>query len=121
MKIDSRSNLIRLKRRFAETNKTFAERFANKRFAMDLNKHFDYCIGEEMTKLTGCFDYYINCQVNEKAAKSKAANINYQDLYFAEAEIVEKKIAIVNEVDINQKYLYCYYFDFEKHDSKKTS
>ena len=79
MKIDSRSNLIRLMRRFVETNEIFA-----KRFATNLNKHFDYYINEkiielceEMIKLIKCFDSYINYQINEKTIKSKIANINY--------------------------------------------
>ena len=72
MKVDSGSNLIRLMRRFAETNEVFA-----KRFAADLNKHFDYCIGGEITELIECFNSYINCQINEKATKDKVADINY--------------------------------------------
>ena len=51
-----------------------------------------------ITKLIECFDFYIDCQIDEKATESKAADINYQDLHFAKAEIVEK-IAIVNEFD----------------------
>ena len=45
-------------RRFAETNKIFA-----KRFATNLNKHFNYYINEEIielieiTKLIKCFNY----------------------------------------------------------------
>ena len=70
MKVDSGSNLIRLKRRFTEADEVFAERFA-----ADLNKHFNYCIGGEMTKLIKRFDFYINCQFN--AIESKAANIDY--------------------------------------------
>ena len=111
MKIDSRSNLIRLVRRFAETNET--KRFTNRRFAMDLNKYFNYYINEEITKLIKRFNYY------EKTTKSKIANINYQNLYFAKIEIIKKEIAIIIEVDINQKYLYCYHFDFKKNDFKK--
>ena len=67
IKIDLRSNLIRLMRRFAEINE--AKRFADKRFTMNLNKHFDYYTSEEITKLLKRFDLYI--------AKSKVANINY--------------------------------------------
>ena len=62
MKINLRSNLIRLVRRFAETNEIFIERFAT-----NLNKHFNYYIDEEITKLyekitklIKCFDSYIN-------------------------------------------------------------
>ena len=78
MKIDSRSNLIRLMRRFVEINEafTFAERFAAN-LNKHLRKHFDYCIDEEITELTKRFDFYINCQINEKTTKSKVANINY--------------------------------------------
>ena len=79
MKIDSRSNLIRLMRRFIETNEAFA-----KRFAANLNKHFNYYISEEITKLyekiiklIKYFNSYINYQINEKTTKSKIANINY--------------------------------------------
>ena len=68
MKIDSRSNLIRLMRRFVETNEIFAERFT-----ANLNKYFDYYIDEKMK----CFNSYINYQINEKTAKSKIANIDY--------------------------------------------
>ena len=49
-------------RRFIEINEIFA-----KRFATNLNKHFDYCINEKI----------INCQINEKITKSKIADINY--------------------------------------------
>ena len=52
IKIDSKSNLIRLVRRFIETNEVFAERFAT-----DLNKHSNYYIGGEVTKLIKRFDY----------------------------------------------------------------
>ena len=45
-------------RRFIETNKT--KRFANKRFAINLNKHFNYYINEEITKLIKRFNFYIN-------------------------------------------------------------
>ena len=62
-------------RRFIEANE--AKRFANKRFAVNLNKHFNYCINEEITKLIKRFNSYINCQVNEKTTKSKVANIDY--------------------------------------------
>ena len=72
IKIDSRSNLIRLMRRFAETDEIFAERFA-----ADLSKHFNYYIDEKITELIKYFDFYINCQIDEKAIKSKIANINY--------------------------------------------
>ena len=104
-------------RRFIEADEIFA-----KRFAADLNKYFSYCINGEitdlieylMTELIECFDSYINCQINEKAAKSKAADINYQDLHFAVA-IIEK---IIYEIDTNQNYLYCYHSNFDN-DSKK--
>ena len=102
MKIDSRSNLTRLMRRFAEADEVFAERFA-----ADLNKHFDHCIGGKMK----CFDSYINCQIDEKTAESKVADIDYQDSHFAEAEIVEK-VTVMHEVNTDQNYLYCYHFDF---------
>ena len=67
-------------RRFIETDEIFAERFA-----ANLNKHFDYCIDEEITELIECFDShidkcfnsYINCQINEKTIKSKIADIDY--------------------------------------------
>ena len=72
IKIDSRSNLIRLMRRFVEINEIFAERFAT-----NLNKYFDYYINEEITKLIECFNSYINYQINEKIIKSKIADINY--------------------------------------------
>ena len=72
-------NLTRLVRRFAETNEIFV-----KRFATNLNKHFDYYINEkiiklceEITKLIKYFNSYINYQINEKIIKSKIANINY--------------------------------------------
>ena len=58
-------------RRFAETNEIF------ERFAADLNKHFDYYIDEEITKLIKRFDSHINCQINEKTTKSKIADIDY--------------------------------------------
>ena len=60
-------NLIYLMRRFAEINETF------ERFTANLNKHFNYYINEEITKLIKCFNSYIN----EKIIKSKIANINY--------------------------------------------
>ena len=60
MKVDSGSNLTRLVRRFVEANEAFAERFANKRFAMNLNKHFNYYVNEEITKLIKRFNFYIN-------------------------------------------------------------
>ena len=72
MKIDSRSNLTRLIRRFIETDEIFAERFT-----ANLNKYFDYCIDGEITKLIKYFNFHINCQMNEKTIKSKIANINY--------------------------------------------
>ena len=56
IKIDLRSNLTRLMRRFIETNEIFA-----KRFAANLNKHFDYYINEKIIKLIKCFNFYINC------------------------------------------------------------
>ena len=90
-------------RRFIETNEAFA-----KRFAADLNKHFNYYIDGEITKLLKRFDPYIT--------KSKIANINYQDLHFTKTEII-KKVTIINEIDTNQKYFYYYHFDlndFEK-------
>ena len=64
MKIDLRSNLIRLMRRFVETDEIFA-----KRFAANLNKHFNYYIES--------FDFYIDYQINEKTTENKIANINY--------------------------------------------
>ena len=67
MKIDSRSNLIRLMRRFIEINEIF------ERFATNLNKYFNYYINGEITKLIKCF----NSHINEKITKSKIANINY--------------------------------------------
>ena len=119
IKIDSRSNLTRLKRRFAETNEAFA-----KRFAANLNKHFDYYINGEITKLierliTELIKRF-DCQVDGKTTESKAANINYQDLHFAKTEI---KIAVVNEVDTDQNYPYCYHSNFEKerHSLRKKS
>ena len=72
MKIDSRSNLTHLMRRFAETNEIFA-----KRFAANLNKYFNYYINEKIIKLIKYFNSYINYQINEKITKSKIANINY--------------------------------------------
>ena len=99
-------------RRFVEADEAFAERFAT-----NLNKHFGYCIGEEITKLIKCliteliecFNSYINCQIDEKATESKIANTNYQDLHFA-AAIAGK---VVYEVDTNQNYHpYCYYSNF---------
>ena len=56
-------------RRFTEADE--AKRFTNRRFAMNLNKHFNHYIGEEITKLIKRFDYY------GKTTKSKIANINY--------------------------------------------
>ena len=65
-------------RRFVKINETFT--FA-KRFATNLNKHlrkhFNYCIDEKITKLTKRFNFYIDCQINEKTTKSKIADINY--------------------------------------------
>ena len=58
IKVDSGSNLTRLKRRFAGANE--AKRFADKHFAVNLNKHFGHCIGGEITKLIKRFDFYIN-------------------------------------------------------------
>ena len=52
MKINLKSNLIRLKRRFVEANKIFA-----KRFATSLNKHFNYYINAKITKLIKRFNY----------------------------------------------------------------
>ena len=72
IKINSRSNLIRLIRRFAETDEIFA-----KRFTANLNKYFNYYINEKIIKLIKCFNFYINCQIDEKTTKSKIANINY--------------------------------------------
>ena len=95
IKIDLRSNLTRLMRRFAETDEIFA-----KRFAANLNKYFDYYINGEITKLIEYFDFYIDCQINEKITKSKVADIDYQDLHFAETAII-KKIIIMYEVDTN--------------------
>ena len=73
MKIDLKSNLIRLMRRFEETNEIFAKRFAAN-LNKHLKKHFNYYINEEITKLIECFNYY---QIDEKTAKSKIADINY--------------------------------------------
>ena len=64
IKIDSKSNLIRLIRRFIETNEIFT-----KRFATNLNKHFNYYIDEKIIKF--------NYQINKKTTESKIANINY--------------------------------------------
>ena len=72
IKIDSRSNLTRLIRRFIEANEIFA-----KRFAASLNKYFNYYINEEITKLIKYFNFYINYQINEKIIKNKIANIDY--------------------------------------------
>ena len=79
IKIDLRSNLIRLMRRFVEINEIFAERFT-----ANLNKYFNYYISEKITKLIKCFNFHIKCfnyyidyQINEKITKSKIANINY--------------------------------------------
>ena len=80
IKIDLGSNLTRLKRRFVEANEAFAERFA-----INLNKHFDYYINEEITKLIKrlitkllkYFNSYINYRISEKTTKSKVADINY--------------------------------------------
>ena len=116
IKINSGSNLTHLIRRFAGTNEALAKRFVDKRFAVNLNKHFGHWIGGEITKLLERFDSHIDCQVDEKTAESKAADIDYQFLHFAEAEM---KIAIVNEVDTDQKYPYCYHSDFKKHNSKE--
>ena len=51
MKIDSRSNLTRLMRRFVKINEIFA-----KRFTTNLNKHFNYYIDEKIKY----FNSYIN-------------------------------------------------------------
>ena len=58
MKIDSRLNLIRLIRRFVGTNET--KRFADKRFAVNLNKHSGHYINEEIIELIKHFNSYIN-------------------------------------------------------------
>ena len=90
-------------RRFAETNEAFT---IIKRFITNLNKYFNYYINEEIiaeiTKLIKCFNFYINCYINEKITKSKAANINYQDLHFAEIAIIKKIAnAVIYEVNTN--------------------
>ena len=73
IKIDLKSNLTRLMRRFEEANEIFAKRFATN-LNKHLRKHFDYYIDEKITELIKCFNYY---QINEKITKSKIANINY--------------------------------------------
>ena len=69
--VDSKSNLTRLMRRFVETNEAF------ERFATNLNKHFNYYIDGEITKLIERFDFYIDYQINEKTVESKVADIDY--------------------------------------------
>ena len=43
-------------RRFIETNEVFI-----KRFAANLNKHFNYYINEKIIELIKYFNSYINC------------------------------------------------------------
>ena len=82
MKIDSESNLTRLKRRFIAADEAFT-----KRFIATKNKHLSVRI-----MYSNC---QFNCQINEKATESKIVDIDYQDLHSTEAETTEKTATIL--------------------------